>query len=114
MLKEILVVFISSVFLFSCSSVYQPIQSTPSNILIPDRKTFETIGPTEGISCQSLFGWIRIEGKGTDVQLAIDDALEKVDADALINMTIDYERLVVFFVISKQCTKVKGTAIKFK
>lgn len=114
MYKRLIFVFLYSSFLFSCGSIYQPIQAVPSNILIPDRKPFETIGPTEGISCQSSLGWIRTEGKGTDIQFAIDDALEKVEGDALINMTVDYERLMVFLIISKQCTKVKGTAIKFK
>jgi hypothetical protein len=97
--------------LFACATT--PVSITSSNTPLNDKKIAENIGKVEGESkyCISVFGFWMI-GK-PDIQMAIDDALSKKKADALINIKC-YEDWKYIFFVSFTKVIVEGEAVKFQ
>jgi hypothetical protein len=99
------------VFMLACATT--PVSITSSNMPLNDKKISENLGKVEGESkyCISVLGFWMI-GK-PDIQMAIDDALSKKKADALINIKC-YEDWKYIFFVSFTKVIVEGEAIKFQ
>lgn len=84
--------------------------------LVRGGREFKELGPADGIACRhflfAVFPW-----GNADIQMAVDNALEKSGGDALINVTTTNSLLgyiPIYNVYSQDCTTVRGTAIKFQ
>ena len=105
--KTIIILIVVGCIL-SCAT---PVCITSSNTPLNDKKITENLGKVEGESnsCFAILGlWML--GK-PDIQTAIDDALNKKKADALINIKC-YETTYYFIVGSITKVIVEGEAIK--
>jgi hypothetical protein len=74
------------------------------------------LGPGEGKACR-YFLLAVIPWGNSDVQTAVDRALQPTGGDALVNVstaTSLYGFVPVYNVFSFTCTLVKGTAVKFE
>ena len=83
-----------------------------SNIPIEGRK-FRVIGDTSATdNCVRLFGCIPLSGANV-LRTALDRAIRKRQADALINITVDsyHQNWIIF---TRTATSVHGQAIKFE
>jgi len=84
----------------------------PSNTPINNR-AYTELGPVTGSDSKvSLLGFIPISGSN-EIQDAIDEAKEKIGADALIDVTVEYYGQW-WILWSNSTTKVHGKGIKFK
>ncbi|MEO6112513.1 MAG: hypothetical protein ABIQ24_11910 [Nitrospiraceae bacterium] len=85
----------------------------PSNIpLAPGG--YEIIGPVNGKSCIDYLLGIFPLGELNSMQAAMTDALAKhPEATALVQVTADTSRMW-FIIITEDCTRVQGTAVKGK
>ena len=84
--------------------------------LLQTAQEFEELGLTEGKACRHFVLAI-IPWGNSDIEAAVNVALEKTGGDALINVstaTSLYGFIPIYNVYSFTCTTVKGTAIKFK
>jgi hypothetical protein len=84
----------------------------PSNIPIEGRK-FRVLGDVRATDSNIwLFGVIPVSG-ANNVRTALDKAIRKKQADALINITVDaYDQWWILF--TRRATSVHGQAIKFE
>ena len=76
--------------------------------------TVKDLGPTEGQACR-YFALAVIPWGNSDIQTAVDRALDKSGGDALVNVstaTSLYGFVPIYNVFSFTCTTVKGTAVK--
>jgi len=91
--------------------LHHPGGIAPSNVPINGR-TYQVLGEVTGTdSAIRVFGVIPVTGSNT-VREALDDAMRKQDADALINITVEsYQHFWILFI--RHITSVHGTAIKF-
>jgi hypothetical protein len=99
------------VFMLACATT--PVSITSSNTPFNDKRILENLGKVEGESnyCFAVFGLWMI-GK-PDIQAAIDDAITKKKADALINIKCyEYWRYVFFVSFTKVI--VEGEAVKLQ
>lgn len=83
--------------------------------LLQKAQDFEDLGLTEGKACRHFVLAI-IPFGNSDVEEAVNIALEKTGGDALINVGTEtslYGFIPLYNVYSFTCTTVKGTAIKF-
>ena len=83
--------------------------------LLKSAKGYEELGPTEGRACRHFLLAIIPWGK-SDLEGAVNKALEKTGGDALINVSTEsslYGFIPIYNVYSFTCTTVKGIAIKF-
>ena len=84
--------------------------------LLQSAQGFEELGLTFGRACRHFVLAI-IPFGNSNLEEAVNDALEKTGGDALINVTTSsslYGFLPIYNVYSITCTSVRGTAIKFK
>jgi hypothetical protein len=110
-MKNMLFVLAVAALLIGCAHVTGGV--APSNIpLAPN--SYTELGPVRGYDCvYYLFGFIPLRG-GNETKNALADALQQIpETTALINITADTYAMY-FFVFSKVCTQVYGTAIKAK
>ncbi len=109
--KTIIILFCIA-FMLSCATT--PVSITSSNTPLNDKKIAENLGKVEGerkFNCFAIFGLWMIQKP--DIQSAIDDALYKKKADALINIKC-YEEWQYYFFISFTRVIVEGEAVKFQ
>jgi hypothetical protein len=74
------------------------------------------LGPAEGQACR-YFALAVVPWGNSDIQAAVDRALEPSAGDALVNVSTStslYGFVPIYNVFSFTCTKVKGTAVKFE
>jgi hypothetical protein len=97
--------------MLSCATT--PVSITSSNTPLNDKKIAENLGKVEGKGnlTVSIFGLWMVQKP--DIQSAIDDALYKKKADALINIKC-YEEWQYYFFISFTRVIVEGEAVKFQ
>ena len=77
--------------------------------------TVKDLGFAEGQSCR-YFALAVVPWGNSDIQTAVDKALEPSGGDALVNVassTSLYGFVPIYNVFSFTCTTVKGTAVKF-
>ena len=89
--------------------------ANPANLL-ESAQGFQELGLTEGRGCRHFVLGI-IPFGNSDIEEAVNVALEKTGGDALINVSTEtslYGFIPIYHVYSFTCTTVKGTAIKFK
>jgi hypothetical protein len=106
-------IIISSFIVFMLACATTPVSITSSNTPLNDKRIAENLGKVDGKSdyCFAVFGLWMI-GK-PDIQAAIDNALNKKKADALINIKC-YEDWKYFLFVSFTRVIVEGEAIKFQ
>ena len=83
--------------------------------LLKNSQSYKELGMVEGKSCRFFLLAIVPWGNGT-FSSAVDDALEKVNGDAMINVTATnslYGFIPLYNIFSYTCTGVRGIAIKF-
>jgi hypothetical protein len=92
--------------------VHRPGGIAASNIPLEGRE-YRKIGPTAASdSSVWLFGILPVSGSNTTRQ-ALDAAIQKKSADALIDITVEY--YVHFWILFvRHVTSVRGTAIQFE
>ncbi|MBW1675371.1 MAG: hypothetical protein JRJ79_01935 [Deltaproteobacteria bacterium] len=108
----ILVLGLFAVIVSGCS-VYRPLQGAPLTTL----DGVKVIGPAEGESCQIYLFGLPATGEDT-IRGAIADAVSKTGGDTLINYSVDHRTVYplspLIRFVTKQCTCVTGTAVKFE
>jgi len=78
--------------------------------------TYKDLGPAEGQACR-YFVIAVIPFGNSDIQTAVDRALQPTGGDALVNVstaTSLYGFFPIYNVFSFTCTTVKGTAVKLE
>ena len=84
--------------------------------VIGKSKTVKELGPAEARACR-YFALAVIPWGNSDIQTAVDRALQPSEGDALVNVstaTSLYGFVPIYNVFSFTCTTVKGTAVKFE
>ena len=106
--------------LASCTSVGSLGVITKSSVdpasVIGKSRTFKDLGPAEGRACR-YFALAVIPWGNSDIQTAVDRALQPSEGDALVNVTTAtslYGFVPIYNVFSFTCTTVKGTAVKLE
>ena len=106
--------------LAACTSVGSLGVITKSSVdpvsVIGKSKTVKELGPAEGRGCR-YFALAVIPWGNSDIQTAVDRALQPSEGDALVNVstaTSLYGFVPIYNVFSFTCTTVKGTAVKFE
>ena len=87
----------------------------PASVLGKSR-SFKELGPAEGQACR-YFALAVIPWGNSDIQTAVDRALQPSEGDALVNVTTStslYGFVPIYNVFSFTCTSVKGTAVKLE
>jgi hypothetical protein len=77
---------------------------------------YKELGPAEGQACR-YFALAVIPWGNSDIQTAVDRALQPSEGDALVNVstaTSLYGFVPIYNVFSFTCTTVKGTAVKLE
>jgi hypothetical protein len=92
--------------------IYRPGGIAPSNIPL-DGRAYRVVGEVASTdSCIRLFGILPISGSNT-IRQALDAAIRKRSADALIDITVEgYVQYWILF--TRYVTAVRGTAIQFE
>jgi len=118
LVKSLLLLF-SVLFLAACSSTGTLGIVTKSSAdplkLIKSSQNYEEIGPANGEACRYFLLAIIPWGE-SDMEKAVDEALEKSGGDALVNVSVTsdlYGFIPLYNVFSYTCTSVQGIAIKF-
>ena len=78
--------------------------------------SYKELGPAEGQTCR-YFAAAVIPWGNSDIQTAVERALQPTEGDALVNVTTStslYGFVPVYNVFSFTCTTVKGTAVKLE
>jgi hypothetical protein len=84
----------------------------PVSIAIGNYPEYRIVGPAKGKStCIAVLGIIAAGGAGANE--AYQDAIKRVQADALVDVRVDQKVTSVLGLFSKHTTIVTGTAIKF-
>ncbi len=119
MKRSILVVLIFGIFMAGCSTTGTVGLITKSSAnpgaLLKSAKGYEELGPVEGQACRHFVLAIIPWGK-SDLEEAVNNALEGTGGDALLNVSTEsslYGFIPIYNVYSYTCTTVKGIAIKF-
>ena len=106
--------------LSGCASVGTVGMITKSSLdpmaIVKTAHTPKDLGPAQGEACRYFVLAIFPFGK-SDLQVAVDQALAKTGADALVNVAVSsglYGFIPIYNVLSYTCTTVKGTAVKFE
>lgn len=84
--------------------------------LLTENRGFKELGQTEGKACRHFVLAIIPFGK-SDMEEAVDNALQKIDGDALVNVSVEsdlYGFVPIYNIYSFTCTTVRGTAIQFQ
>jgi hypothetical protein len=106
---KILLAVLSVSLLSAC--VYHPGGIAPSNIPLEGR-SFREVGETASTdSSVRLFMILPVSGSNT-IRQAMDAAIRKRSADALIDITVEHYTQF-WIVFSRHVTAVRGTAIQF-
>ena len=87
----------------------------PADILRNGRP-FREIGPATGRACRYFLLCVLPFGD-SNIQTAIDRALDKAGGDALLNIATTsshYGLIPIYHLFSWTCTEVKGTAVKYQ
>ena len=109
MVRKLSIVLSLSITLVGCGHI--PHWHSPSTIPLA-AGGFEVLGPVKGQDCLwSLLGIIPVSDS-SETHVAIERAIKsKPGADALINVTAD-SFAHFYFIVSKYCIEVDGTAVK--
>jgi hypothetical protein len=84
--------------------------------LLGKSHSFKELGTAEGQACR-YFALAVIPWGNSDIQTAVDQALQTTGGDALVNVTTSsslYGFVPIYNVFSFTCTSVKGTAVKLE
>ena len=84
--------------------------------MLRDTQRYKELGPVQGEACRFFLLGVAPWGDAT-LSTAVDNALTKVEGDALINVTVSnslYGFVPIYNVFAYTCTDVKGIAIKFE
>jgi hypothetical protein len=118
MRKEI-ILMLTAVLLTGCTSVGTLGIVTKSTgdpgAMLRNAQPYKELGPVQGEACRFFLLGVLPWGNAT-LSAAVDDALSKVEGDALINVTVSnslYGFVPIYNVFAYTCTDVKGIAIKF-
>ena len=110
---------VALLYVMGCSSTGNLGMVTKSSAdplkLIKSSQNFEEIGPAKGEACRYFLLAIIPWGE-SDMEKAVDKALEKSGGDALVNVSVTsdlYGFIPLYNVFSYTCTSVQGIAIKF-
>ncbi|UCH91047.1 MAG: hypothetical protein JSU60_08135 [Nitrospirota bacterium] len=118
--KGTLALIVLVVFLPGCTStgtlgIITKSSANPAKLL-QSAQDFEELGLTEGEACRHFILAI-IPFGNSNLEEAVNKALEKTGGDALINVSATsslYGFVPLYNVYSYTCTTVRGIAIKFK
>ena len=103
---------VSAVILSGASCITAPVCLTSSTTPIQEKAVMQNLGKTEGTSSTwSVLGLWMI-GR-PDIGAAIDEAVQKKDGDALINVRC-YETFRWYLLFSTTTVRVEGEAVKFQ
>ena len=119
MLRMLVLVVLVGTLGVGCSStgnlgIVTKSTASPS-ALLKSNQSFEELGQAEGSACRHFALGIIPFGK-SDVEQAVDKALQGTGGDALLNVSTEsslYGFLPYFNIWAFTCTDVKGTVIKF-
>lgn len=84
--------------------------------LLRNSQPYREIGPAEGQACR-FFVLAVLPFGDSSFSTAVEDALTKYNADALLNVTVSsslYGFIPIYNIYSYTCTNVRGIAIKFE
>ena len=84
--------------------------------VLRNEQPYKELGPVEGKACR-FFALAVIPWGDATLSTAVDDALAKVNGEALINVTVSnslYGFVPIYNVFAFTCTEVKGIAISFE
>ena len=120
MYKGTLALIVLVIFLAGCTStgtlgIIAKSSANPAKLL-QSAQDFEELGLTEGEACRHFVLAI-IPFGNSNLEEAVNKALEKTGGDALINVSTTstlYGFIPFYNVYSYTCTTVRGIAIKFK
>ena len=111
------ILLLTALLLFGCSSVGTLGIVTKSTgdpgAILRNGQPYKELGPVEGSSCRFFLLGVIPWGNGT-LSTAVDDALAKVNGDALINVTVSnslYGFVPIYNIFAYTCTDVKGIAV---
>lgn len=83
--------------------------------MLRNEHPYKELGPVEGKACR-FFALAVIPWGDATLSTAVDDALAKVNGEALINVTVSnslYGFVPIYNIFAFTCTEVKGIAISF-
>jgi len=108
---KLCLLFALGLLLTGCA--HMPVGIAASDTPLNGRK-YDILGPTRGHdSGISFLGIIPLPGGRNYIKDAIQDAKNRKGADALIDITVEYDE-INFVLLSIRKTTVYGTAIRFK
>ena len=118
-MRKGIVLMLTGVLLTGCTSVGTLGIVTKSTgdpgAMLRNAQPYKELGPVQGQACRFFLLGVLPWGNAT-LSTAVDDALSKVEGDALINVTVSnslYGFVPIYNVFAYTCTDVKGIAIKF-
>ncbi len=83
--------------------------------MLRNEQPYRELGPVEGKACR-FFALAVVPWGDATLSTAVDDALAKVNGEALINVTVSnslYGFVPIYNIFAFTCTEVKGIAISF-
>jgi hypothetical protein len=111
---------LTALLLFGCTSVGTLGIVTKSTgdpgAVLRNGQAYKELGPVDGRACRFFLLGVVPWGDAT-LSTAVDDALAKVNGQALINVTVSnslYGFVPIYNVFAYTCTDVKGIAISFE
>ena len=115
-----LVGFVGLLSVMGCTSLGSLGMVTKSSVdpaaIVGKGHAFKELGPAEGQACR-YFALAVIPWGNSDIQTAVDKALQPTEGDALVNVSTTtslYGFVPIYNVFSFTCTTVKGTAVKLE
>ena len=115
-----LVGFLGLLSLAGCTSMGSLGVITKSSVdpvsVLGKAHSYKELGPAEGQACR-YFALAVIPWGDSDIQTAVDRALQPSEGDALVNVSTStslYGFVPIYNVFSFTCTTVKGTAVKLE
>jgi hypothetical protein len=121
--KRLLVLALSSVVLFGCSTVQQYMSKNGPESIVIESKGFDILGPVRTeLTIHSILGLPPIAGVplalfnwGGSTYDALLQEAHKIKADDVINITMDTGTFSIFtFLYNQRTYIVNGLAIKYK
>jgi hypothetical protein len=114
------ILLLTALFLSGCTSVGTLGIVTKSTgdpgAMLRNEHPYKELGAVEGKACR-FFALAVIPWGDATLSTAVDDALAKVNGEALINVTVSnslYGFVPIYNIFAFTCTEVKGIAVSFE
>jgi len=118
-MKRAILILTALVLSFGCTSVGTLGIVTKSTgdpgAVLRNGQSYKELGAVEGKACR-FFALAVVPWGDATLSTAVDDALAKVNGEALINVTVSnslYGFVPIYNIFAFTCTEVKGIAISF-